>query len=283
MGKIKLDLLSMITILLMCICSVLGILSLDFTNRFNFMNQYGDIVAIYGSGVYAGDTYFKAPLQIGTDFCILLFVVPLFIFSMVKKMKEDSYTNKVNLMSLYVVALYYSMSIAFGVKYNQLHLVYIMLFGCTLFGIGKIYREISLEKMEFPLTRGLKTFLVISGIVLCVAWLPDIIPTIINNEPLQLIGVYTTEITYVIDMGIIAPLCFICIVMLGKKDSLGVIILAAILKLYIVVGVMMIPQTICQYLAGIEFSIPALVTKSLTFMMMGGIAVFYERKLYAIN
>ena len=35
------------------------------------------------------------------------------------------------------------------------------------------------------------------------AWLPDIIPTLIKDSPLALIEVYTTEPTYVLDMGII--------------------------------------------------------------------------------
>ena len=55
----------------------------------------------------------------------------------------------------------------------------------------------------------MKVFLVLSGFSLFVAWLPDSIQTLINDSPLALIEVYTTEPTYVLDMGIISPLMFI--------------------------------------------------------------------------
>lgn len=214
--KNKFDYLGISVILMLFICSILGILSMDFSNSFDIVNQYGDTVTIYGSGIYAGDTYFKAPISIGTDFAILFIVIPLFIISYINKSKSDTIVNKLRLLSLYGVALYYAASIALGVKYNILHLIYIALFGSTLFGIFKIMREINLDNIDFPFEKGLKIFLSISGFALIVAWLPDIVPTLFNGRPITLIGVYTTEITYVLDMGIIAPLCFICLSMLKK-------------------------------------------------------------------
>lgn len=184
------------------------------------------------------------------------------------------------MMALYAAALYYSASVAFGVKYNQLHLVYIALFGCTLFEMFGVFRGLDLKGIDYRPTTGLKVFLVVTGIALIVAWLPDIIPTIWSGRPLQLIEVYTTEITYVLDMGIIAPLCLVCVHMLGKRDPLGTVILAAILKLCVVVGIMMITQTLSQYLAGIELPLPVLITKTASFLLLGGFAFHFERRLY---
>lgn len=277
----KCDCLSIVIIIMLCICTILGILSMNFTKSFDVVNQYGDLVTIFGSGIYAGDTYFKAPISIGTDFCILFLFVPLFIRAYIKKQKDNSNKNRLNFMSFYGVAFYYSASISFGLKYNQLHLIYIALFGCTLFGMLKIMREIEMDKINCSLTKGLKIFLIVSGIVLIIAWLPDIIPTIFNGRPIQLIGVYTTEITYVLDMGIIAPMCLICLCMLRKKDALGTVILATILKLCIIIGIMIIPQSICQYLSGADMPLPVLITKALSFIALGGFAFYFERKLYA--
>ena len=114
-------------------------------------------------------------------------------------------------------------------------------------------------------TKGLKIFLILSGIALIVAWLPDIIPTLIYGGTLSLIGVYTTNITYVLDMGIISPLCFLCLYLLKKKNPMGTMILLILLKLCIVVGIVMIPQTACQIASGINIPLPALITKSLSF------------------
>jgi hypothetical protein len=276
----KSDYLSLVVILMLCVCSLAGIFSLDFTNSFDITNQYGDTVTIFGSGIYSGDTYFKAPIFIGTDFCILFVVVPLFIIAYIKKKKHNSNSDKLNLMALHAVAFYYAMSMAFGAKYNQLHLVYIILFASSLFGMFQTKREIELEKIHTPLTKGLKLFLIVTEIVLIVAWLPDITIALINGKPIPLIGVYTTEITYVLDMGLVAPLCFICISMLKKQEGLGVIILAAILKLCLIVGIMIIPQSICQYLSGIEVPLVSLITKAASFVVLGGFAFYFEQKLY---
>lgn len=279
--KNRVGYLGIVTIILLCICSIYGILSMNFSRSFDVINQYGDVVAIFGSGIYAGDTYFKAPISIGTDIVILFVIVPLFTLSYIKSRKVGSDSDKLRLLSYYAVAFYYAVSIAFGVKYNQLHLIYIALFGCTLFGLFSTFRDINIVSASLPLTKGLKLFLAITGIALVIAWLPDIVPTIFSGRPIPLIGVYTTEITYVLDMGAIAPLCFICLSLLKKGDSLGVIILAALLKSCIIIGIMVISQSVCQYLSGAELPLPVLITKAASFVILGAFALYFERKLYA--
>ena len=280
MTKGKIDFMSILTVILLCICSLSGIFSMNFNNSFDVVNQYGDTVAIFGSGIYSGDSYFKAPISLGTDFSVFFVVVPLFIITLSRMTKGNSNIIRLKLMSLYAAAFYYSISIALGVKYNQLFLVYTALFGCTLFGMIKFFRQLDLKAMNYPLTKGTKIFLIVTGIALIVAWFPDIIPTLQGKRSLEYIGVYTTEITYVLDMGIIAPLCLVCLHMLGKKDPLGTVILAAILRLFIIVGIMVIPQTICQYISGVDLPLAALITKTASFVVLGVFAFALERKFY---
>lgn len=56
--------------------------------------------------------------------------------------------------------------------------------------------------------------------------------------------------------------------------------LAAILKACILVGVMMFPQTICQMMSGLIIPLPALITKSAFFVLLGGFAYYFNRKMY---
>lgn len=65
-----------------------------------------------------------------------------------------------------------------------------------------------------------------------------------------------------------------------KSDSIGVVILVGILKLCIMVGIMIIPQSICQYLSGVELPLPAIITKVASFVLLGAFAIYFERKLY---
>lgn len=273
------DLFSPMTIILLLITSISGILSLSFSHSYEIVNQYGDSVSVYGYGIYAHDSYFKAPLSIGADITMLVCGIPMFLHTWLRYCKTNSSSDKLKLISLYATALYYSASICFGVTYNKLVLVYILLFACCLFGMFSHISTISVSK-AVPLTKGLKAFLILSGIALFVAWLPDIIPTLLKDTTLPLIEVYTTEITYVLDMGIISPLCIATIYLLHHNKPLGALILACILKACIFVGIMMFPQTICQMLSGIVIPLPALLTKSASFILLGGFACYFNHRLY---
>ena len=276
--KKKCDILAPFTMILMAITSITGILSLNFSYAREFVNQYGHNVKLYNYGIYASDSFFKAPISIGTDFCILFVAIPMFLYLYTKYVKNGDALSELKLISMYAVVFYYAASIAFGVTYNRLFLVYVMLFSASLFGM--FWHITKLEwKHSVELTNGLKVFLILSGIALIVAWLPDIIPTLFTGDTLPLIGVYTTEITYVLDMGIISPLCFACLFLLAKKKPLGTVLLAVLLRACIIVGVMMIPQTVCQIASGIEIAAPVLITKSLSFVLLGGFAIYFNHKM----
>ena len=182
--------LAILVIILLVASALPGVLSLGFSARHEVVNQYGDVVELYGSGIYAADTYFKAPILIGTDAAILLRVVPLFAWTAWKRRTDGSIESRLRMTGMFAVAAYYAASVALGVKYNALHLLYIALFGCAVFG------------------------------------------------------------------------------------------LAAILRLCLVVGCMMIPQTFFQYLSGVDIPLPALLTKTATFVLLGATAFCFERILY---
>lgn len=275
----KNDIWAIVTMICMCVTSICGILSMKCGYAYDFINQYGHTVKIFGYGIYANDSYFKAPIFIGTDFCILSVVVPLFFYAYLQYRKKADMISEIKLISAYAVAFYYAASIAFGVTYNQIFLVYVILFTSSLFGMFSHIRSVNVRR-GIAITRGLQIFLMISGIALIVAWLPDIISPMLKGETLSLIEVYTTEITYVLDMGIISPMCFVCLYLLKKDDHLGVLILAVLLKACIIVGIMVIPQTICQMLSGVELPLPALLTKVLSFVALGGFAFYYNHRMY---
>ncbi len=277
--KYKQDWLAVATIILMIITSVAGILSLNFSASYNFINQYGHTVEMYGYGIYAYDTYFQAPISIGSDFCTLFVGVPMFIYTYVRYVRGKDMPSQLQLISMYAIAFYYAASISFGLTYNRLFLIYVALFSCSLFGMFRHIITLKLNRIG-SLSKGLTVFLVMAGVALIVAWFPDIVPTLIDGRTLSLIGVYTTNITYVLDMGIISPLCLVCYYLLKQKNPLGTLLLAILLKLCILVGIMMFPQTICQMMSGCNIPLPALITKSVSFVLLGGFAFYFNKRLY---
>lgn len=270
-----------IILLLICI-SLCGIFSMDFTKAFSYINQYGDEIKIFGSGIYKADSYFKATIFIGTDFAILFFGVPLFIISLVKNIYKANCKTELRLTCIEATALYYAASLCFGVKYNRIFVLYVLLFALLFFtfikrmiGVGKYNYSFAPRKTDV-------IFLIFSGISLCIAWWPDIIPTIIKGTSLSLIENYTTEATYILDLGIISPLCFISLYLMKKQDSLGTILYAILLQSIMVVAVMMITQSSVQIFAGVEIPVAALISKALIFVILGIIAAFLDRRLYKV-
>ena len=281
--------LNIVTILLVMVVTITGILSFDPGQSYYAMNQYGESIRIWGSGIYSHDSFFKAPIHIGTDITVLFVVVPLTLYSFTKFRKEQSVERYIQNFGYISFLLYYSACLAFGVTYNRLHLVYILLFSTCLFSVNillaffyKTENEGNRGVNSF-FTKGMKVFLILSGFSLFVAWLPDIIPTLIKDSPLALIEVYTTEPTYVLDMGIISPLMFITYYLCKKEKFIGYVLFRMILIVCLVIGIMLPVQTIFQILAGIELPIPALITKVFIFIILAAFALYFDRKLRKIR
>lgn len=269
----------------LAVVTVVGVLSFQLDGSYVATNQYGEQIKMFGSGIYANDSYFRAPIFVGSDVTMLLVVLPLLVFGLLRDMKNKTLKSRLFLASVLGVVLYYGASISFGVVYNQLHLVYIALFSTALFGFISVIRSIDLKKLREAQTwrlpsTGLSIFLVLTGLALFVAWLPDIIPTLAAGTPLAMIEVYTTEITYVIDMGIISPMIFLCLYMLKKKDGLGQVLLSVTLTLCGVMGIMLPVQSVFQIIAGIEIPVPVLVTKVGIFVLLALFAAIFFRKYY---
>lgn len=256
-------------ILLLIIVSLCGILSLDFSNSCSYINQYGDEVKLFGSGIYKDDSYFKAPIHIGSDLCVLFFLVPLFVISVIKDLRASTTKTQLRLVSIEAISLYYAVCLCIGVKYNRIFVIYVILFSLLFFTLIKRMRDLNKFNFSFQMKKSDAAFLIFSGISLCVAWWPDIIPTILKGTSLKLIENYTTEPTYVLDLGIISPLCFISLVLMKKKESLGLVLYAILLQSIIVVAVMMITQSAVQFVSGAQIPLPALISKSVIFIILG--------------
>lgn len=270
-----------VLLVLLFIVSLGGVLSLNFTGYYSTVNQFGDSVRLYGHGIYANDSYFKAPIFIGTDFNTLFIGIPYISYIVYKYKKRGDTLYSLGLFSTIACVTYLGASLAFGVKYNRFFLLYIAIFSISLFRIFFLKRDIKLDKVFIP-TKGLKVFLIFSSLSTFIAWLPDIIPSIMNNSSLSLIEVYTSEVTYVLDMGIISPLCIITLFLLDKGEKVGTLLLSFILKICISIGIIMVPQGIVQYMSGADLPLEVMITKSFIFILLSSIALYFNIKLYKL-
>lgn len=277
--------LSVLIIMLTLAVTICGLCSFNTTQTYHVTNQYGEDVLMWGSGIYRHDSFFKVPIFIGSDFSVLVFVVPFAIFTFWKTFQKESVEYLIRSFSVMSLLLYYAASLAFGVTYNLMHLVYIALFSMCFFGTGfllaKLYSMSVRQAEPYPyhVTKGMKIFLLVSGISLVVAWLPDIIRSLVRGTSLELIEVYTTEITYVLDMGIISPLMFLTYFLIRQRSLIGYVLLRMSFMVCIGVGIILLGQSVFQLLSGYLISIPALVTKVIIFVMLAGFASVFDYRL----
>ena len=275
----------MLLLLLTLLVTTCGICSFSTAHTYDTVNQYGKTIKMWGAGIYAHDSYFKAPIFIGSDFTILIFVIPMATLTFIKAKKTQSVEQFIRSFEVFCLLLYYSASLALGVTYNYLHLAYIALFSLCFFGVWLMLIELhTLEVRQgkvclYPFTKGMKIFLLMAGISLFVAWLPDIIASIINKTSLDLIEVYTTEITYVLDMGIISPLMFITYHQIKHGKFIGYVLIRMIFKVCMIIGIMLPIQSVFQMLAGVLIPLPALITKVLIFVLLAAFAAFFVYRL----
>lgn len=289
MKKLKslslLDTLIILQILLLVIITIAGIFSFSTEHIYEITNRYGDLVKIYGYGIYANDSLLMAPIFIGTDYAVLFAVIPMQIITLILNRQYRSTKTKLFTMSLIATVCYYATSIVFGVTYNSLHLVYIALFGISFFALIISMNDINSETLKnaysdkFP-SRGITIFFVISGIALFVAWLPDILSSLIYGTSLSLIEVYTTSVTYVVDMGILSPLMFICIYLLKKRNGFGIQLLSLSLTLCVIIGIILPTQSLFHALAGVELSLQIVMTKIASFVLLAVFALYFLINLF---
>jgi hypothetical protein len=265
--------------ILLAIITLSGMLSFSTQHKHVVTNLYGQSIDIYGYGIYEHDSYFKAPILIGSDWAMFIMVVPLIGYYILKGTK--TLEAKSNFFPILGIVLYYAFSISFGVAYNQLQLVYILLTTVAFFTLFSLLISIFGETKDytcnFEIKKGELSFLIIAGVANIVAWLPDILNSLFTGQPLMRIEMYTTEITYVLDMGIISPLVFITAYLIVKKKSfLSLLLYRMILVTLKVVGFMLPIQTVVQLLAGIEIPLPELITKVVLFVILACMAIYFD-------
>lgn len=270
--------LSVFVIGLSLVTTSTGLLSRSGSGPHFFKNQFGEQVLMDGYGVYANDSLFMASISRGTDFGMLFVCIPALAIALYLDFRKRTVRHHLVLLSMLSVFLYYGASISLGLAYNYLHLVYTSLFSAAFFAFVAGIVQLQLEfpylthgRLSHP---GVNIFLILTSVALFVAWLPDILTSLVNKKSLELIEIYTTQITYVIDMGIIAPAAFVTYWLLNRRSWYGYVFAPILLIMSAAIGIIVLCQTLFQIGAGIDLPFVAWITKVSIFVLMAGFAIY---------
>jgi len=272
----KFDFLCVMIVILTIISACTGVFYTTGGERFTVKNIYGENIELYGDGIYKYDTVSAAGTNKGTDFT-MLFVATGFAFLTVKRKKtvKDRFLQA-GLLSAF---LYYASYLVFGVTFNRLFPVYVLLFSSSLFALifllSKLIKEDNLSaELAKKSLKGTAIFIIICGLSVFV-WLPDILQALIAGPSFE---IYITEPTFVLDFGVILPLFVGCGILILKKKILGYKLASIPLTLMPVIGLLVIGQTFFQKRVGIIIPVRAFIGLVVSFIILGLISIILNTK-----
>lgn len=263
-------------ILIAGISASVGLFSTGGSGPFMFTSLHSKEVQMYGYGIYQFDTHFRAPIARGTDAVTLFAAIPLLIVAFVFYRKE-SIRGAFFLTGILSYFLYNSASMALGIAYNPLFLVYIIYFSCSFFAFILAFFTVDYRKLPerilpyFP-HKVAAIFLFFAGLSVFV-WLSEILTPLLNGVYPDKLDTYTTEITFVLDLGIIPPACYITGLMVLRKAPKGYMLASVLITLCSMIGLVVISQSIFQYLAGIVLEPGQYIGFVGTFVILGIAAI----------
>lgn len=272
--KKYINIMSIATAIFALISSCIGLFYTSNGARFVVQNIYGQDIELYGDGIYAYNSILKAGAAKGTDLAMLIIVIMLFITVILKEKYRYMKFSQVGFLS---AILYNSVCLAFGVTFNRLFPLYLLLFSFSLFTfIFELLDIIKEDNFDVDIYEkkliGTAIFMFVSGCSVLV-WLMFIIPAVLTGNPMEIIEIYTTEPTFIIDIGIILPTAVVCGILLLKKKVIGYKLAPVLLTLISCVGLCVIGQTIMQTFMGIVLPIGQIIGLVGSFVVLGTIAI----------
>lgn len=266
----------LIAVLAIIIAGV-GLFSQSGDGAFQFRTVYGDMVEIYGQGVYRHDSSFVAALFKGTDAVTLFAGIPLLLTGY-WLYRRGSLRGGIFLIGILLYFLYLGVTYTFSAVFNSLFLVYTALFSASLFAVILALTSFDTQNLASKVTsgmprRGIAIFMFVAGLGTLMLWLSELIGPLMKGQAPANLGPYTTMFTHGFDSAVITPACVITGVYLLKRKPLGYLLAAPLLILCTLIGVVVIGQTISQTLAGFVFPIGVYIGMIGSWVVMGAFSV----------
>lgn len=266
----------LITILAVIVAGV-GLFSQGGDGPFSFTTVYGDIVEIYGQGIYRHDSSFVAALFKGTDVITLFVGIPLLLTGY-WLYRRGSLRGSIFLIGMLLYFLYLGVTYTFSAIFNSLFLVYTALFSAALFATILALTSFDTQYLASKVSsnmphRGIAIFMFVAGLGTLMLWLSELIGPLMTGQAPANLGPYTTMFTHGFDSAVITPACVITGIHLLKRKPLGYLLAAPLLILCTLIGVVVIGQTISQTLAGFVFPIGVYIGMIGSWVVMGAFAI----------
>jgi hypothetical protein len=253
-------------------------------SSFSFQAVRGETVEIWGQGWYRYDTPIGAIGFRAGDLVTLFLAIPALIVSFVLY-RQGSLRGGLLLTGTLGYFLYTYLSLGFGAAYNNLFLVYTLIFSASLFGL--ILALTSFEVQSLPAhfaetlpRRGIGVFLIVSGVILSLIWIVlSILPALLQNRAAPEAYYYTTFLTGIVDIGIVSPALVAAGVLLLRRIPLGYLLASTMLVFTCILGPSLTAAGIIQVLEEV-ITVGQAMAFTVPFVILALIAVVLAVRLF---
>ena len=235
-----------------------------------FTSHRGETVMINGHGLYFYDTVSSAAQQQGNDVVTLFVAIPLLVIAS-RMTFRGSLRGHLLLTGTLGFFLYTYLSMCMLTAFNALFLVYVAIFGLSLYAFILCMMSFDLETLprhfSDRLPRGwIAALLFVIGAFLTLTWLRRIIPPLVQNTP-PLLDNGITMVIQAMDLALVVPLAVLSGILLLRRSSWGYLLTSVFLMKAIALGLAVSAMVVNMNLAGTpedsSIAIPFLVITAL--------------------
>jgi hypothetical protein len=276
--------LSWLIAVLALVAAAIGLFYQDGGSAFSFTTLRGQIVQIYGQGLYRYDGPITAVGFRAADAVTLALALPLLVLSSVLY-RRGSLKGGLLLVGVLAYFLYNYGSMAVGAAYNNLFLVYVAIFSASLFGLVLSLMSFDVQALPAHFSaglprRGIGIFLIVSGMILALVWLVlSLVPALLQNTAPLEVASYTTFITGVVDIGIVAPALIVSGALLLRRVPIGYLLASMMLIFTVTLGPNLDVGGIAQLLTGV-MSIGPFIGGMVPFVILTLFAIWFTMVLF---
>ena len=220
----KLKYLVIMILLLSAFVSLIGIITSVNPQHTSFTAVTGEVVTIFGTGIYKNDSVSVVAQGIASDMVTLFIAVPATVISLWFSLK-NSFRAQLTLTGMIGYFLYTYMSYTFLWTYNPLFIIYTALMSLSLFAFIIALTSFDINDIairfsdRFPV-RFIRGYLITVSVMIALLWMGKLFPTFAGAVPAGLEH-YTTLVIQGMDLGMVVPAGLISATLLSKRLALG--------------------------------------------------------------
>ena len=251
-------LLSVLIAVLALVAAGTGVFDQGTGSGYEFTTLRGEKVMIYGHGLYRYDPVLAASQAIPQDVVTLVAGIPLLLVSL-KQYRQGRIRGQLLLAGTLAYFLYSYTSMAFGIAFNPLFLVYVALFSLSLFAFIMAMASVDLPALPAHFSanlprRAIASFMFLGGAFLAFAWTGRIMPALLTGAAPFGLATNTTLYIQVLDLGLVVPVMVLAGITLLKRQPLGYLLSSVALIKFVTMGLALLAMIAGQLLAGVEVS-----------------------------